>query len=133
MQDLNLPDGCTQADIDRAMGAVSPDLERILEIAEAQYEDVRIILAELEARTTDAVEAFERVNGAYIRAEAELQSMRNRLTPMLAARMDEAVAGFNDLDIPRPNAAAREACRIFPSWDDFRDDIIENWEENPDG
>lgn len=79
MQDPNLPPGVTNADIDRAMGARPPHIERALERLEDDYSEAVAIMAALKRVRDETLEAAERLHTAECLAEAELSALANKV------------------------------------------------------
>ena len=129
-QDPNLPDGCTQADVDRAMGAMPPELEEAIDEAGAQHDEAMKILAELKSAAQPVAEAVRALGRKYddaarrlseIRAEAGWD-MRTAIEAVLDAIEDQP---FDDIDVL---AGINSAIAGMPSCDDLSCDIRETWE-----
>jgi hypothetical protein len=133
MQDPNLPDGCTQADIDRAMGAVSPKTEKVLEAAEAQYAQAALILEHLGSITAEVIGVFRSIIRAYDLAAMDLEAICKSAPPALVEAISGPLDEINCFDLPSPDAAVLQARKYFPSWEEVRADMLQDAGENPDG
>ena len=131
-QDPYLPDGCTQAAIDRAMGAMDPALEEQIEDALADAEKARKVIAALYADAQTYREAFRKASRRYDDAVRELAKIRMDADDPVRNAIDQALAALDDLpfDDVDPALPAREALGCFPLDEELEADMKEQWEEN---
>ena len=134
MQDPNLPDGCTQADIDRAMGAMPDALEREIDEAVAQLHAVRKILTEYQAKAAEYREPLRKLARLYDEAAGKMRDIRTQSSHLMQGALDEPLAFFDDLPIDDfgPETPFREALNMLISDDDLGEQIQMDWEENHD-
>ena len=130
-QDPYLPDGCTQARIDRAMGAMDPALECDIDNAVAQLQKARKVLAALYADAQTYREAFRKASRRYDDAARELSKIRGTSDDVVRNAIDQALAALDDLpfDDVDPALPAQEALGALPSDEDLEADMKEKWEE----
>ena len=95
-QDPYLPDGCTQAHIDRAMGAMDPALESDIDDAVAQLQKARHVLAALHADAQTYREAFRKASRRYDDAARELSKIRGTSDDVVRNAIDQALAAVGD-------------------------------------
>ena len=131
-QDPYLPDGYTQAHIDRAMGAMDPALECDIDDALGQLQKARHVLAELHADAQTYREAFRKASRRYDDAARELSKIRGTSNDFVRAAIDKALKALDDLpfDDVDPAFPAQEALAALPSDDELECDMKEKWEEN---
>ena len=131
-QDPYLPDGCTHAAIDRAMGAMDPALESDVDDAVAQLQKARHVLAALHADTQTYREAIRKASRRYDDAARELSKVRGTSDDFVRAAIDQALRALDDLpfDDANPALPAQEALTALPSDDELECDMKEKWEEN---
>ena len=134
MQDPNLPDGCTQADIDRAMGAMPDELEREIDEAVAQLHAVRKILLEYQTEAAQYRQPLRRLIRLYDEAAGKIREIRTKSSYLMQSDLDEPLAFFDDLPIDDfdPEAPFRDAISMLISDDDLSEQIQMDWEENHD-
>ena len=132
MQDPNLPDGCTQADIDRAMGAMPDALEREIDEAVAQLHAVRKILLEYQTEAVQYRQPLRRLIRLYDEAAGKIREIRTKSSYLMQSDLDEPLAFFDDLPIDDfdPEAPFRDAISMLISDDDLSEQIQWTWEEN---
>ena len=131
-QNPYLPDGCTERDIDRAMGAMDPALESDIDDAVAQMQKARKVLAALHADAQTYREAFRKASRRYDDAARELSKIRGTSDDFVCAAIDQALTALDDLpfDDFNPALPAQEALTALPSDDELECDMKEKWEEN---
>ena len=131
-QDPYLPDGCTQAHIDRAMGAMDPALECDIDDALGQLQKARHVLAELHADAQTYREAFRKASRRYDDAARELSKIRGTSDDFVRAAIDQALTALDDLpfDDVDPAFPAQEALAALPADEELECDMKEKWEEN---
>ena len=131
-QNPYLPDGCTQAAIDRAMGAMDPVLECDIDNAVAQLQKARKVLAALHADAQTYRETFRRASRRYDDAARELSKIRGTSDDVVRNAIDQALTALDDLpfDDVDPALPAQEALAALPSDDELECDMKEKWEEN---
>ena len=134
MQDPNLPDGCTQADIDRAMGAMPDALEREIDEAVAQLHAVRKILLEYQTEAAQYRQPLRRLIRLYDEAAGKIREILTKWSYLMQSDLDEPLAFFDDLPIDDfdPEAPFRDAISMLISDDDLGEQIQMDWEENHD-
>ena len=132
MQDPNLPDGCTQADIDRAMGAMPDALEREIDEAVAQLHAVRKILLEYQTEAAQYREPLRKLARLYDETVGKICKIRTQSSHLMQGALDEPLALFDDLPIDDfgPATPFREALNMLISDEDLSEQIQLNWEEN---
>ena len=128
-QDPNLPDGCKQADIDRAMGAMPEELEKLLDEQGAKYDEAREILDNLRSIAEEQIASFRRVENAYTRASCYLQDMLASLNPTLRNEIETVKETIENFEIPSPPTAVNEALECLMTWPDISEEIAEKWRE----
>ena len=133
-QDPHLPDGCTQADIDRAMGAMDPALEQQIDEAVAQLQAVRKILTALHADAETYREAFRKASRRYDDAARDLSKIRANADDSVRDAIDEVLGALDDLafDAVDPALAAQESLASLPTDEDLEAEMKEKWEETHD-
>lgn len=132
MQDPNLPDGCTQADIDRAMGAMPDELEREIDEAVAQLHAVRKILLEYQTAAVQYRQPLRRLIRLYDEAAGKMRDIRTKSSSLVQGILEEPLGFFDDLPIDDfdPEGPFREALDELISDDGLSEQIQLNWEEN---
>ena len=131
-QDPYLPDGCTHAAIDRAMGAMDPALESDIDDAVAQLQKARHVLAALHADAQTYREAFRKASRRYDDAARELSKIRGTSDDGVRAAIDAALSALDDLpfDDVDPALPAQEALAALPADEELEAEMKEKWEEN---
>jgi hypothetical protein len=131
-QDPYLPDGCTQADIDRAMGAMDPALECDIDDALGHLQKARHVLAALYADAQTYREAFRKASRRYDDAARELSKIRGTSDDFVRAAIDQALTALDDLpfDDVDPAFPAQEALAALPADEELETEMKEKWEEN---
>ncbi len=131
-QDPYLPDGCTQAHIDRAMGAMDPALECDIDDALGQLQKARHVLAALYADAQTYREAFRKASRRYDDAARELSKIRGTSDDFVRAAIDAALSALDDLpfDDVDPAFPAQEALAALPADEELETEMKEKWEEN---
>ena len=128
----NLPDGCKQSDIDRAMGAMPDALERQIDDQVADLQAVRKILTEYQAKAAEYREPLRKLTRLYEEAAWKIRDIHTKSSYLVQGVLDERLGFFDDLPIDdfSPDAPFREALDALPSDDDLSEQIQWDWEEN---
>lgn len=131
-QDPNLPDGCTQADIDRAMGAMPDELEREIDEAVAQLHAVRKILLEYQTEAVQYRQSLRKLSRLYDDVVRRILAITAKSSVFMESITGETVKFFDDLSIDdfKPDQPFQWALENLPSDDDLSEQIQWTWEEN---
>ena len=134
MQDSNLPDGCTQADIDRAMGAMPDALEREIDERVAELQAIRKIFLEYQMEAVQYRQPLRRLIRLYDEAAGKIREICTKSSYLLQIILDEPLGFFGDLPIDdfEPQTPFRDALGALPADDDLSEQIQWEWEENHD-
>lgn len=131
-QDPNLPDGCTPADVDRAMGAMDPALEEQIDDALADAHKARRILSALYAAAEEFRAAARKFDRCHDDAARDLSKVCARAHDPIRQAIDEAMVILDELsgDGSNPEAIVQDAINCFPSDHDLEAEMKEKWENH---
>ena len=129
-QDPYLPDGCTHAAIDRAMGAMDPALEQQIDEAVAQLQAVRKILTALHADAETYREAFRKLSDRYDDATRELSKLFDGPKPVRSFLQETVGALENNPYDFGPAFVADQALSALPSDEELEEQMKRDWEED---
>lgn len=128
----NLPDGCTPAKVDRAMGAMPDELEREIDDRVAEVQAVRKILTEYQAKAAEYREPLRNLARLYDEAAWKIREIRTQSSYTIQDALAEPLGFFDDLPVDDfdPETPFREALGTMPSDDDLSEQIQWDWEKN---
>ncbi|MHB8388116.1 MAG: hypothetical protein ACYDBH_00885 [Acidobacteriaceae bacterium] len=122
-QNPYLPDGCSDADVDRAMGAMTPDQEKLAEEVESCWVDASAAIARFRAAVQDASAALDHLFDAQSKIIGALLKIRNRAPNRLYRRLTDFAGEVSNLDISLADWLTQ--IEQFPECQDMIDREIE--------
>lgn len=130
-QDPNLPDGVSQAMIDRHFGVQPPHVERAIEREDDAMARVQGVMAELKAVVDDCLPAANRLRDAYRVACDKLAEIGDEGTCVASSAASMAfVIDERALRQEDPDAAYKLALDEMPREDFIHDEAAERAEED---